>query len=65
MNALDYVILAVLAVLFVLCAWVAFRRRNRACGGGMDCAHCPYHANCPDKARRAERERAARRGAKK
>lgn len=49
MNALDYVILAVVAVLFLLCAWYAFRRRNHACGGGMDCSHCPYHENCSEK----------------
>lgn len=51
MNTLDYVILAVLAVLFLLCAWYSFRRRNRACGGGMDCSRCPYHGNCTKQAK--------------
>lgn len=49
MNTLDYIILAVVAVLFLLCAWYAFRRRNHACGGGMDCSHCPYHENCAER----------------
>lgn len=46
MNLLDYVILAAVAVLFVLCARYAVRHRNHACGSGMDCSRCPYHANC-------------------
>lgn len=46
MSFLDYVILAVVAVLFALCVWYAVRHRNHACGGAADCSHCPYHANC-------------------
>ena len=46
MKPVDFLILAVLAVLFVLAVRYAFRRRNQACG---DCSSCPYHASCTKK----------------
>lgn len=52
MNAMDYAVIAVVAVLFVLCARYAFRHRNHSCGGGMDCSHCPYHGSCSEKKRK-------------
>lgn len=57
MNLLDYVIIAAIAVLFALCARHAFRHRNHACGSGMDCSHCPYHADCTKR----EKDRPPRR----
>ncbi len=46
MDALDYLILAAVAVLFVLCARHAFKNRNHACGGGTNCSGCPYRGSC-------------------
>lgn len=44
MGFADYLILAAVAVLFVLAVVFAVKHRNSACGG--DCSSCPYHAKC-------------------
>ena len=44
MGFADLLILAVVAVLFILAVVFAVKHRNSECGG--DCSSCPYHAAC-------------------
>lgn len=54
MNAIDYAVLAVLAVLILLAGRYLWKRRGR-CGGCHGCQGCSacYKEQCPNR-RRAE-----------